>query len=97
MSRFVRFLLVLTLLSSPVLVRAQDGISQKQQEKNLAKKAKEDKKAAKQKVKDDRKRHLSLQDKETRKRMERNRRRADRGGSGRHRDGFFTRIFGHKH
>lgn len=90
----LRLLLVLALATVPPLItRAQDGISQKEQEKILAKKAKEDKKARAQKEKDDRKRHLSLQDKETRKRIERNRRRAERGGPGRHRDGFFRRIF----
>ncbi|HRH39207.1 MAG TPA: hypothetical protein PK760_12730, partial [Flavobacteriales bacterium] len=69
----------------------------KQQEKILAKKAKEDKKAKAKKVKDDRERFLSLQDKATRRRIKQNRRRADRGGTGRHRDGFFVRLFGHKH
>ena len=89
-----RLLLILLLfVGAPASTHAQDGISQKQQEKILAKKAKEDKKAKAQKEKDDRKRHLSLQDKETRKRIERNRRRAERGGSGPHRDGFFRRLF----
>jgi hypothetical protein len=45
-------------------------------------------------VKDDRKRHLDIQDKATRKRIKRNTRRADRRGSGRHRDGFLRRTFG---
>ena len=42
-------------------------------------------------------RHLSIQDKKTRKRIERNRKRAERGGPGPHRDGFLHRIFGHRH
>ncbi len=89
-----RLLLVIALgFGLPALSHAQEGMTQKQQEKSLAKKAKEDKKAKAQKVKDDRKRHLSVQDKKTRKRIERNRRRAERGGSGRHRDGFFKRLF----
>ncbi|MBK8499703.1 MAG: hypothetical protein IPL52_13040 [Flavobacteriales bacterium] len=89
-----RLLLVLVLLTGvPASSHAQDGISQRQQEKILAKKAKEDKKAKAQKEKDDRKRHLSVQDKKTRKRIERNRRRAERGGPGPHRDGFFRRLF----
>lgn len=89
-----RLLLILALAVAPTVSNmAQDGISQKEQEKILAKKAKEDKKAKAQKEKDDRKRHLSLQDKQTRKRIERNRRRAERGGPGPHRDGFFRRIF----
>lgn len=89
-----RLLLILVLLmGAPALGHAQDGISQKQQEKILAKKEKDEKKAKAQKEKDDRKRHLSLQDKETRKRIERNRRRAERGGPGPHRDGFLRRLF----
>lgn len=82
------------LMAAPASVVAQDGISRKKQEKNLAKKAKEDKKAKKRKVKDDRKRHLGNQDKATRKRIKRNTKRSDRHGSDPHRDGFFRRTFG---
>jgi len=93
----LRWLLLLTLSVGPAMVHAQEeGISQRKQEKILAKKGKEDKKAAKKKVKTDRKRQLDIQDKATRKRMKQHFRRADRGGSGRHRDGFFTRLFSRK-
>jgi len=37
---------------------------------------------------------LSIQDKATRKRIKRNMKRAERGGQGKHRDGFFRRVFG---
>ncbi len=96
MARLFRWLLIFTLASAPVISHAQDGISQKQQEKILAKKAKEDKKAKVKKEKDDKKRHLAIQDKATRKRLKQHDRRAERGGSGRHRDGFFTRLFGRR-
>lgn len=87
-------LLFLTLLAAPVHVTAQDGISRKKQEKILEKKAHDEKKQKARQENDDRKRHLSLQDKATRKRMKRNNKRADRGGSDTHRDGFFKRTFG---
>jgi len=89
-------LCAIVLLGMSGAAMAQDGISKKQQEKNLAKKGKDDKKAKVKKEKDDRKRHLSIQDKETRKRIKRNAKRADRGGPGRHRDGFFQRTFGRR-
>jgi hypothetical protein len=88
-------LLLFTLSVAPTSVDAQDGgISRKKQEKLLEKKAKEDKKAKAKKEKFDRKRHLSLQDKATRKRLKRNNKRADRNGSNTHKDGFFRRNFG---
>lgn len=77
----------------PSVSLAQDGISQKQQEKILAKKSKEDKKAKKKKEKADRKRHLSIQDKATRKRLKKHTKRADRRGSGAHRDGGLRGLF----
>jgi ABC-type Fe3+-citrate transport system substrate-binding protein len=40
------------------------------------------------------KRHLNLQDKQTRKRIKRHTKRADRRGTNRHEDGFFRRMFG---
>jgi Ni/Co efflux regulator RcnB len=88
-------LLVASLLLS-VDVLAQAGISQKQQEKILAKKGKEDKKAKVKAEKDGRKRHLSIQDKETRKRLKRHNRRADKKGSGSHRDNGGIRLFRRK-
>lgn len=96
MPRLFRWLLIFTLTGAPIMVQAQDGISQKEQERILAKKAKEDKKAKVRKAKDDKKRHLAIQDKATRKRLKQHDRRADRSGSGRHRDGFFTRLFSRK-
>lgn len=88
-------LVLLALSAAPVHLVAQDaGISRKKQEKLLEKKAKDEKKQKAEKEKVDRKRHLSLQDKATRKRMKRNTKRADRSGSDPHRDGFFRRTFG---
>lgn len=84
----------LVLIAAPANSSAQDGISRKQQEKILAKKAKEEKKQKARKAKEDRKRHLDNQDKATRKRIKRNTKRAGRHGSDQHRDGFFRRTFG---
>lgn len=86
-------LLLVALWGLPNAVCAQEGISQKQQEKNLAKKGKDDKKAKAKKEKDDRKRHLAIQDKSARKRIRHNTKRADRGGSGAHRDSWPKRMF----
>lgn len=85
--------LLMILAAAPAVSHAQDGISQKQQEKILSKKAKEDKKAKKKKEKADRKRHLSIQDKATRKRLKKHNKRADRRGSGAHRDGWLRGLF----
>ncbi len=88
-------LVFLSLISMPAQLAAQDaGIPRKKQEKLLEKKAKADKKQQAKQEKEDRKRHLSVQDKATRKRIKRNTKRADRGGSDRHKDGFFQRTFG---
>ena len=86
----------LLLLFTSVLVTpvsGQDGITQRQQEKILAKKAKEEKKAKIKKEKTDRKHHLGIQDKATRKRIKQHTKRADRRGSGSHRDSWFQRTF----
>ncbi len=83
-------------LGMTVPVTAQEGISQKQQERILAKKAKEEKKEKAKQEKADRARHLSLQDKATQKRLKRHGRRADRHGSGAHRDGPFRSLFKRK-
>ena len=92
------FICILTLFMAPHVAHAQEeGISRAKQEKLQAKEGKEKKKARAKKEKEDRKRHLSIQDKKTRKRIERNRKRAERGGPGPHRDGFLHRIFGHRH
>ncbi|MBK9176564.1 MAG: hypothetical protein IPM46_09550 [Flavobacteriales bacterium] len=93
--RMLRWMLLwAALTAAPAILHAQEGgISRKQQERILAKKAKDEKKAKTKQDKADRERHLSIQDKETRKRMKRHTRRADRRGSGAHRDGFLTRLF----
>lgn len=91
---FLPLLLLITLLCAPTDTFAQEGISRKKQEKALAKDAKKEKKTKAKQEKHDRKRHLSLQDKAARKRIKRHTKRADRGGSGTHRDGFFRRTFG---
>lgn len=91
----IRVLLMgLALLAAPDMALAQDGgISRKKQEKTLQKKARQDKKQKVKQEKRDRKRHLSLQDKATRKRLKKHGKRADRNGSNSHRDSFFQRIF----
>ncbi len=95
-NRLVRWSLLLALLAAVPAVQAQEGISRKKQERTLAKKAKEEKKEKAKKEKADKDRHLGLQDKATRKRMKRHNRRADRRGSGQHKDGFFARTFRRK-
>ncbi|MCB0763914.1 MAG: hypothetical protein R2815_06995 [Flavobacteriales bacterium] len=97
MRAFLRSILVLLLITAiPAANHAQDGISRKKQEKLLEKKAKEEKKADKKRDKEGRKRHLDIQSKDTRKRIKRNTKRAERKGSGRHTDGFFSRLFSRK-
>ncbi len=86
--------LAVSLMVVPGATKAQEGISRKQQERIQAKKAKDEKKAKARQERDDRKRHLNIQDKATRKRIKRHTKRADRRGSGPHRDGFFRRTFG---
>jgi Ni/Co efflux regulator RcnB len=94
MRSLLRTSLVLALLlAAPMMASAQEGISRKKQEKVLARKEKADAKAKVRKGKEDRKRHLSIQDKETRKRIKRHTRRADRHGTGVHRDGFPRSLF----
>jgi hypothetical protein len=97
MRRLLRSLLLAGLLvGAPTVVNAQDGISKKEQERIQSKKAKEEKKADKVREKEGKKRHLDIQSKDTRKRIKKNTKRADRHGSGRHRDGFFSRLFARK-
>ncbi|MCC6542717.1 MAG: hypothetical protein IT225_10895 [Flavobacteriales bacterium] len=86
--------LAVSLMVVPGAAKAQEGISRKQQERIQAKKAKDEKKAKARQERDDRIRHLNIQDKATRKRIKRHTKRADRRGSGPHRDGFFRRTFG---
>ncbi len=97
-SAFRTILLILCLSGSTSYMNAQEeGLSMKKAEKMQARKEKERRKGEKDLEKELRKRHLSLQDKATRKRLKRHDKRADRGGSGRHRDPFLKRIFGSKH
>jgi choline-glycine betaine transporter len=85
-------IILLVMVCAPVETMGQEGITRKQQERNLEKKAKEEKKAAKVKAKEDRKRQLEIQDKATRKRLKRNFKHAERkGGGGGPRRGPFTR------
>lgn len=95
MRQLLRWSFLLALIATaPSLTQAQDeGISRKKQEKTLAKKAKEEKKAKVKQERADREHHLGIQDKETRKRIKKHTRRADKRGSGQHRDGFFSRLF----
>lgn len=91
--RLVPCLLLFFAFLVAVPLSGQDGITQRQQEKILAKKAKEEKKAKVKKEKADRKHHLGIQDKATRKRIKQHTKRADRRGSGAHRDSWFRRTF----
>ncbi len=93
-SGFRRLLPLLLLAVAPLLVQAQEeGISRRKQEKLQAKKERNDKKAVQKEEKRLAKKHLENQDKATRKRMKRNKRRADKGGSGAHRDPWPRRWF----
>jgi Flp pilus assembly protein TadB len=97
MKRLAALLLVTGALGLlPAAARAQEGISQKKQERILAKKAKEEKKQKAKQEKADRAHHLALQDKATQKRIKRHTRRADRHGSGAHRDGPLRKLFRRK-
>ncbi len=85
--------LLALLMAVPGGALAQEGISRKKQEKTLARKAKQEAKQKARQEKQDRKRHLSIQDKDTRKRIKRHTKRADRHGTHRHRDGFPRNLF----
>jgi hypothetical protein len=73
------------------------GITRKQAEKAQAKKEKKNKKEVAKEEKRLAKQHLRNQDPAARKRMKANKRRADRGGQGPHRDSFFRRLFTRGH
>ena len=93
-------ILVLVLLASvaaPMVAHAQEGISKQKQEKLLAKKKRDDVKEVRKEEKRIAKKHLENQDKATRKRMKRHKRRADKQGNAGHRDPFLRRLFGSKH
>ena len=77
---------------------AQDGgISKKQMEKKLAKQKQEDKKSQKKAEKQNRARHLKIQDKPTRKRIKRNTRLTKKTGQTGHRKPFYQRWFTKNH
>lgn len=91
---WVRSVVALALVLAPMLLHAQEeGLSRRKQEKLLAKKERAEKKAVKKEEKRLAKKHLANQDKATRKRMKRNKRRADNGGSHAHRDPWPRRWF----
>ena len=97
MNRLLRILLVVI----PMLIafppaQAQEGISKRKQEKIQKDKEKKEKKEMVEREKKGKKRHLSIQDKETRKRIKKHTKRADRRGTRTHRDGFFSRLFSRK-
>lgn len=86
-------LLVLVCASATTYAQGDKGITEKQALKMQAKKDKEKAKAKKKADRDARKRHLSIQSKDVRKRMRKNTNRANRKGSGRHVDPFYKRWF----
>lgn len=97
MLRWTRILLLAAASMGPLMSQAQEeGISQRKQEKILAKKEREEKKQKIKQDKENREHHLNLQDKATRKRMKKHGKRADRHGSGAHRDGILSRMFRRK-
>ncbi len=92
--RPLRHLLILSLLTlSFNAVAQEEGRTQKEQEKTLAKEKKEKKKKQAAYEKEKRKEHLAHQDKATRKRIKKNTRRADRNGTNTHRDPWIERVF----
>jgi len=78
-------------------VRAQEGIGKEEQEKIQGKRKKNDAKEVRKEEKRLYKQHLANQDKATRKRMKRHKRRADQQGNTGHREPFLRRLFGPKH
>lgn len=90
MRALIGLLLAALCAAAPQAARAQEeGISQRQQERIQARKAKEKKKEQARQDKENRKRHLSIQDKAARKRIKRNLKRAEPGGG--RRRGLFRR------
>ena len=96
--RILRIITVLLLaFAAAPMVHAQEGISKKQQDKIQRNKTKNDAKEVRKEEKRIAKKHLSNQDKATRKRMKQHKRRADKQGNTGHRDPFLRRLFGRKH
>jgi len=86
-------LLLLPLLLPLTLSAQEEGRTRREQEKIQAKQEQQEKKDAQAAEKELRQRHLALQDKATRKRMKQHDRRADKHGTGRHRDPWIKRVF----
>lgn len=85
---------LILVLALPIAATAQeDGRTQKEQERILAKEKKAKKKEQAAYEKEKRKQHLAHQDKATRKRIKKNTRRADRSGTNTHRDRWIERVF----
>lgn len=99
MARRIRwFFLAALLAAAPMAVRAQsEGVGKAKQEKVQAKKERREAKELRKEEKRIAKKHLSNQDRATRKRMKQHKRRADQHGSNGHRDPFLRRLFGSKH
>ena len=99
MKRTVLRIITVLLLAFAVapVVHAQEGVSKKQQDKIQRNKKKNDTKEVRKEEKRIAKKHLSNQDKATRKRMKRHKRRADKQGNAGHREPFLRRLFGSKH
>ena len=89
-------LLIVPLMLAAPHVSAQEGISKRKQEKIQKDKEKKEKKEMVEREKKGKKRHLDIQDKETRKRIKKHTKRGDRRGTRTHRDGFFSRLFRRK-
>ena len=86
-------LVIMVCASTTTYAQGDKGITEKQALKMQAKKDKEKAKAKKKSDRDARRRHLSIQSKDVRKRLRKNTKRADRKGSGRHVDPFYKRWF----
>ncbi len=91
--RLSALLLLCLMAGAPLAARAQDGIGQKEAERMQARKEKEERKQLARQKREDLRHHMKIQDKATRKRLRRHTRRADRRGSGLHRDSWFRRTF----
>lgn len=93
-----RFLLVALLaFTAAPPVAAQAGVGRKQQERIQRKKEKKGAVNVKKEEKRLLKKHLDSQDRATRKRMKRHKRRSEGQGSAGHRDPFLRRLFGTRH
>lgn len=99
MARFIlrATLLLLLAFSAAPPVHAQEGVGKEEQEHIQQKRKKNDAKEVRKEEKRLYKQHLANQDKATRKRMKRHKRRAEQQGNTGHREPFLRRLFGRKH